>query len=84
MTRRNLPDVNVLIALTDRARQAFLQDEFKIGAEAGLAVVTLGASAEAASSSSHDRTTDPWFQRSAMAARSSLKSDAWRISKPSA
>lgn len=41
----------VLIALTDRARRAFLQDEFKIGAEAGLAVVTLGASAEAASAS---------------------------------
>ena len=41
----------VLIALTDRARQAFLQDEFMIGAEAGLAVVTLGASAEAASTS---------------------------------
>jgi lipid-binding SYLF domain-containing protein len=37
----------VLIALTDRAKQAFMADEFKLGAEAGLAVVTLGASAEA-------------------------------------
>jgi lipid-binding SYLF domain-containing protein len=38
----------VLIALTDKAKRAFMQDEFKIGGEAGLAVVTLGASAEAA------------------------------------
>lgn len=37
----------VLIALTDKAKQAFMADEFKLGAEAGLAVVTLGASAEA-------------------------------------
>lgn len=41
----------VLIALTDRAKRAFLSDEFKVGADAGLAVVTLGASAEAATSS---------------------------------
>jgi len=37
----------VLIALTDKAKDAFMKDEFKIGAEAGLAVVTLGTSAEA-------------------------------------
>jgi len=37
----------VLIALSEKAKQAFMRDEFKIGAEAGLAVVTLGASAEA-------------------------------------
>ena len=37
----------VLIALSEKAKEAFMRDEFKIGAEAGLAVVTLGASAEA-------------------------------------
>jgi lipid-binding SYLF domain-containing protein len=38
----------VLIALSDKAKQAFMKDEFKLGADAGLAVVTLGANAEAA------------------------------------
>jgi len=37
----------VLIALSNKAKEAFMRDEFKLGAEAGLAVVTLGASAEA-------------------------------------
>jgi lipid-binding SYLF domain-containing protein len=38
----------VLIVLTDKAKQAFMKDEFKLGVDAGLAVVTLGSSAEAA------------------------------------
>src|SRR5439155_2816630 len=39
--------------------------------------------ASAASSISHERITLPWFQSSAMAARSSSKSDACMMSKPS-
>lgn len=37
----------VLIVLSDRAMNAFMQDEFKVGAQAGLAIVTLGSMAEA-------------------------------------
>ncbi|MDB5395874.1 MAG: hypothetical protein JWM91_3380 [Rhodospirillales bacterium] len=40
----------VMLIMTDRALQALERDEFKFGAQAGLAVVTLGASAQAASS----------------------------------
>ncbi|MGE5203311.1 MAG: lipid-binding SYLF domain-containing protein [Acidobacteriota bacterium] len=36
-----------LIIMSDRALNAVMQDEFKIGAEAGLAIATLGAGAEA-------------------------------------
>lgn len=50
----------VLIALTDKARHAFMEDEFKVGAEAGLAVVTLGASAEAATTSNLDADLVIW------------------------
>ncbi len=38
----------VLIVMTDRALQALMRDEFKIGAGAGLAIVTLGSSVEGA------------------------------------
>ncbi len=41
----------VLIVLSDRAFTAFMNDEFKIGAQAGLAIVTLGSTAEAATTS---------------------------------
>ena len=41
----------VLIVLSDRAFNAFMSDEFKVGAQAGLAIVTLGATAEAATTS---------------------------------
>jgi lipid-binding SYLF domain-containing protein len=41
----------VLILLTDKAKKAFMTDEFKLGAQAGLTVVTLGSSAEAATTS---------------------------------
>ncbi len=42
----------VLFVMSDRALRAFMQDEFKVGAEAGLAIVTLGSSAEIAATSS--------------------------------
>ena len=41
-------------------------------------------SASSASSSSHDRTTLPWFHSLAMAGRSSLYTEASRSSNPSA
>jgi lipid-binding SYLF domain-containing protein len=41
----------VLFIQSDRALKAFMRDEFKVGAEAGLAVVTLGSSAEVATTS---------------------------------
>jgi lipid-binding SYLF domain-containing protein len=37
----------VLFVMSDRALKDFLSDEFKIGAQAGLAIVTLGSEAEA-------------------------------------
>jgi|SRR5580658_1492984 lipid-binding SYLF domain-containing protein len=37
----------VLIVMSDRALNDFMADEFKIGAQAGLAIVTLGSEAEA-------------------------------------
>src|SRR5579859_5052463 len=40
----------VMLVMNDKALNALKQDEFKFGAQAGLAVVTLGASAQAASS----------------------------------
>jgi lipid-binding SYLF domain-containing protein len=54
----------VLIALTDKARDAFMADEFKIGAEAGLAVVTLGASAEAATTANLNADIVVWASSS--------------------
>jgi lipid-binding SYLF domain-containing protein len=44
----------VMLIMTDKALNALEQDEFKFGAQAGLAVVTLGASAQAASSTALD------------------------------
>jgi SH3 domain-containing YSC84-like protein 1 len=37
----------VVFVMTDRALRDFMSDEFKIGAQAGLAIVTLGSEAEA-------------------------------------
>jgi lipid-binding SYLF domain-containing protein len=54
----------VLIALTDRAKRAFMTDEFKLGAEAGLAVVTLGASAEAATTANLNADIVVWASSS--------------------
>ena len=42
------------------------------------------SNARSASSNSHDRTTEPWFQSFEMPPRSSSYSEACRISKPSA
>jgi SH3 domain-containing YSC84-like protein 1 len=41
----------VLIIMTDRGKRAFMENRFKLGAEAGLTVVTIGSSAEAATAS---------------------------------
>lgn len=38
----------ILFVMSERALQAFMRNSFKIGAEAGIAVATLGTSAEAA------------------------------------
>jgi lipid-binding SYLF domain-containing protein len=44
----------VMIIMSDRALKALEQDEFKFGAQASLAVVTLGSNAQAASSTALD------------------------------
>lgn len=44
----------VMLVMTDKALQALEQDQFKFGAQAGIAVVTLGSSAQAASSTAMD------------------------------
>ena len=41
----------VFIIMNDRALNALMADEFKVGAEAGIAIVTLGAGAEASTTS---------------------------------
>ena len=41
----------MLFIMSDRALHAVLQNEFKVGADAGLAIVTLGSSAEIATTS---------------------------------
>jgi SH3 domain-containing YSC84-like protein 1 len=38
----------IVLVMNDKAMAAFMRDEFKIGADAGLTIVTLGSSAEAA------------------------------------
>ena len=50
----------MLIVLSDKAKKAFMSDEFKIGVEAGLAVVTLGAAAEAATTSNLNADIVAW------------------------
>jgi lipid-binding SYLF domain-containing protein len=44
----------VMLVMSDRALKALEQDEFKFGAQASLAVVTLGSNAQAASSTALD------------------------------
>jgi SH3 domain-containing YSC84-like protein 1 len=41
----------VFIIMNDRALNALMSDEFKVGAEAGIAIVTIGAGAEASTTS---------------------------------
>lgn len=50
----------VLIILSDRAKRAFMADKFKIGAEAGLAIVTLGSEAEAATTGASGNDIVAW------------------------
>jgi lipid-binding SYLF domain-containing protein len=54
----------VLIALSNKAKEAFMRDEFKLGAEAGLAVVTLGASAEASTTANLNADIVVWASSS--------------------
>ena len=54
----------VLIALSNKAKNAFMRDEFKLGAEAGLAVVTLGASAEASTTANLNADIVVWASSS--------------------
>jgi lipid-binding SYLF domain-containing protein len=62
----------VLIALSEKAKRAFMQDEFKIGADAGLAIVTLGASAEAATTANLNADIVVWASSSGAYAGLSL------------
>lgn len=41
----------IMLVMTDRALQALMRDNFKIGANAGLAIATLGSTVEAATTS---------------------------------
>lgn len=41
----------VFIIMNDRALNALMSDEFKVGAEAGIAIITIGAGAEASTTS---------------------------------
>jgi SH3 domain-containing YSC84-like protein 1 len=53
-------DELVLIIMSDRALKAFMSDEFKVGAQAGLAIVTLGSEAEAATTSNANADIVVW------------------------
>lgn len=50
----------VLIVLTDKARQAFMTNEFKVGVEAGVSVITVGSAAEAATTGNLDADIVVW------------------------
>jgi len=54
----------IVFALTEKGLQAFLRDEFKIGAQAGLAVVTLGSTAEASTTSALNADLVVWSSSS--------------------
>ena len=54
----------VLFIMSDKALKALMQDEFKIGAEAGLAIVTLGSSAEVAVTSAGNADIVVWASSS--------------------
>lgn len=54
----------VLIIMTDRGKRAFMENKFKLGAEAGLAVVTLGSSAETATSGNSPADIVAWASSS--------------------
>jgi lipid-binding SYLF domain-containing protein len=50
----------VLFVMSDKALTALMQDEFKFGAEAGIAVATLGSSAEAATTANLNADVIVW------------------------
>jgi lipid-binding SYLF domain-containing protein len=54
----------IVFALTEKGLQAFMRDEFKIGAQAGLAVVTLGSTAEASTTSALNADLVVWSSSS--------------------
>ncbi|HLY57030.1 MAG TPA: lipid-binding SYLF domain-containing protein [Stellaceae bacterium] len=54
----------VMFVMSDRALQAFMNDEFKIGAQGGLAIATLGSEAEAATSSNLNADIIVWSSAS--------------------
>ncbi len=62
----------VLFVMNDRALADFMSDEFKIGADAGLAVVTLGSNAEAATTSAAGADIVVWASASGAYAGISL------------
>jgi len=62
----------VLFVMSERALNAFMRDEFKVGAEAGLAIVTLGSSAEVAATSAGNADIVVWASSSGAYAGISL------------
>jgi SH3 domain-containing YSC84-like protein 1 len=54
----------IVFALTEKGMQAFMKDQFKIGAQAGLAVVTLGSTAEADTTSALNADLVVWSSSS--------------------
>lgn len=54
----------IVFALTEKGLQAFMKDQFKIGAQAGLAVVTLGSTAEADTTSALNADLVVWSSSS--------------------
>jgi len=62
----------ILFVMSDKALGAFMKDEFKVGAEAGLAVVTLGSSAEVATTSAGQADIVVWASSSGAYAGISL------------
>ncbi len=54
----------VLIIMTDRGKRAFMENQFKLGAAAGLTIITLGSSAEAATSGNSPADIVAWASSS--------------------
>ena len=54
----------IVFALTEKGLQAFMKDQFKIGAQAGLAIVTLGSTAEASTTSALNADLVVWSSAS--------------------
>jgi lipid-binding SYLF domain-containing protein len=63
----------VLFIMNDKALQAFMRDRFKIGANAGVTVATLGSSAEAATTANLNADVIAWASSSGAYAGISLE-----------